>query len=212
MSTEADSFITALQSSLTGHKEKLRVFRSTVTGITSGLIAFQRGDDTVANDAGSPRLLFRAPVVGDDIAAIDLGGAPLILGVIGGATFEDDPSDIRTAGSLTATNASTSTYTSLFSELFTLPPGTWTLACGIVANFSNSVSGSGATIRFASPVTSAATNADTATANDLFAMNFASTFTGLSGTVTVAGEYRAHTSGTVSAGRYTLTVLAKRTA
>jgi hypothetical protein len=58
MSTEADSFITALQSSLTGHKEKLRVFRSTVTGITSGLISFQRGDDTVANDAGRPGCSF----------------------------------------------------------------------------------------------------------------------------------------------------------
>jgi hypothetical protein len=151
-------------------------------------------------------------VVGDDIAAIDLGGAPLILGVIGGATIEADPSDIRTAGSLTATNASTSTYVPLLSELFTLPPGTWTLACSVVANFSNSVSGSGATIQWSSPTTGSATNADTATANNLFSMNFAQTYTGLSGTVTVGADFRAHTSGTASAGRWTLTVLAKRTA
>jgi hypothetical protein len=212
LSSEAESFITALQSSLTGHKEKLRVFRSTVTGITSGLIAFQRGDDTVANDAGSPRLLFRAPVVGDDIAAIDLGGAPLILGVIGGATFEDNPSDIRSNGPVTTTNASTSSYVSLFSEFFTLPPGTWTLAYGVVANFTNTVGGSGVTYRFSLPTTTGTTNPTTATANNLIVVNMADTTTGLSGTVTIAGEYRALTSGTVTAARWTLTVLAKRTA
>jgi hypothetical protein len=156
-------------------------------------------------------LLFRAPVVGDDIAAIDLGGAPLILGVIGGATFEDDPSDIRTAGSLTATNASTSTYTSLFSELFTLPPGTWTLACGVVANFSNSVpaaarrSGS----RRRPRVRHQRRYRDRQqSVRDELCLHLYRAFRHRH----VAGEYRAHTSGTVSAGRWTLTVLAKRTA
>lgn len=191
--------------------EQLRLGRATVTDIVAGLISIQRGDATTDEDAGYPRLLLRAPVVGDDVAIVNLGGAPLVLGVIG-STIEDDPSDVRTGGPVTATNNSTATYTSLLSEAITLPAGTWTLRVAVIANFTNSAASSGATGRFSSPSTGSATNVETATANNLFTLNHAQTFTGLTGSVTIGYEYRARNGGTATAGRWTIVVLAEREA
>ena len=81
--SDAESFLSALNTTFKGHQERLRIFRASVTAVASGLVSFQRGDDDEVNDAGAKHLLLRLPKAGDDIALIDVGGAPLVLGAIG---------------------------------------------------------------------------------------------------------------------------------
>lgn len=208
---DAEVIAAALSQALGRQGDTLRLSRATVAAVNAGLISLQRGDLDDDLDDGYPRLLFRAPVMGDDVVVALLGGAPVVLGVLGSA-IEDDPSDVRTGGPINASNGSTSTYLSLLSEAFTFPPGVWTARCGVIANFTNNTANSGATGRFSLPSAGSATNVETATANNLFTLNHAQEFTGLSGNVTIGYEYRARNGGTATAGRWTLIVIAKRTA
>lgn len=196
---------------LTKQKESLRVFRAVVTGVTSGLASIQRGDDDTDQDAGYPRVLARAPVVGDEVVAINLGGAPLILGVLGSA-IEATASDTRTGAPLTSTSTSTSVYSPLLSESFVLPPGTWSLHCALFCGATNSAAASGIAMRFSSPSTTSGTSPVTATADNFVLATYANTFTGQSGTVSVGAEFRAQAGGTVTPTRWVLIVIAERTA
>jgi hypothetical protein len=117
----------------------------------------------------------------------------------------------RTGGALTATNNSTSTYVSLFSEAITLPStGSWTVEAIVWANFINSAASSGATFQFSSPSVVGTTNAETATLNNMFMVTMQAQFTAQSGVVTVAGQYRARNGGTATAQRWSLLIVAVR--
>jgi hypothetical protein len=117
----------------------------------------------------------------------------------------------RTGTALTATNNSTSTYASLFSESFVLPStGSWNIDAMFWGNFINSAANSGATFRFSSPSGGSAPNFETATLNNMFTGLMETTFTGQSGSVTVAGEYRARNGGTATAQRWVLLLIATR--
>jgi hypothetical protein len=86
---DAEIIVAGLKRKLNSHGESLRIARATVTAVTNGLVSIQRGDADTAEDAGSPRIENRGVAVGDDVAIVNLGGAPLVLGPIGPNTYYD---------------------------------------------------------------------------------------------------------------------------
>jgi hypothetical protein len=85
---DAEIIVAALKRKLTNHSDALRLGRATVTAVSSGLVSLQRGDSS-EEDAGYPRIENRGVAVGDDVAVVNLGGAPLVLGPIGPNTYYD---------------------------------------------------------------------------------------------------------------------------
>lgn len=137
--SDAESFLSGLSATFKGHKERLRIYRATVTAIASNLVTFQRGDDTEVNDAGAKHLLLRLPKAGDDVALIDVGGAPLVLGAIGAVETLIDLGAphvgrvyVNRNSAATSEGTGNTTSTSVYSTALTLtwsdlPDGTYTM-------------------------------------------------------------------------------------
>jgi hypothetical protein len=84
---DAEIAASAMNTKRNIEQERMRPFRATVTAISSGLVSIQRGTDDDDEDAGYPVVISGIPAVGAEVVAINLGGAPLILGRLGpGAT------------------------------------------------------------------------------------------------------------------------------
>jgi len=80
-------------------REGLRPFRAEVTGLAAGLVEIQRYGASDDEDAGYPVIIPGAFDVGDEVVAIDLGGAPIVIGRLG--TIDDlwrIPGQLRTTG------------------------------------------------------------------------------------------------------------------
>lgn len=201
--------------------ETLRLFRANVTAVTSGIVSIQRGTDTDDEDAGYPVIVPGVPSVGDEVVCSDLGGAPVILGVLGTAATNQPrigqtlvlPSSASAA--TVGSNTSNSTYVTLRAETFTdadIPDGTYTIRVSWDAAFSDSASGSvngrvslGATVD--DPTTLSLTTARER-------VGYVRTFTGVavSGGLTVTVEYKRDSgTGTLSARNPRLLVFATRT-
>lgn len=143
---DASTAVAAIRSGQNRQREGLRPFRAEVTGISGDLIELQRSGASLDEDAGYP-LLVPGPVeVGDEVVAIDLGGAPLILGRIGdvtapriGQVFARSSS---ASGADTASNASTSVFEDALSTVWSdIPDGTYDIEVFAGAAFSNSGTG-----------------------------------------------------------------------
>jgi hypothetical protein len=113
---------------------------------------------------------------------------------------------------VTATNNSTTTYSTLATFNVVLPAGTWRYDGVAMMVARNNTANDGGTIRFASPNVSGG-NAEThVTANAPFMVLKSSSNTGLTGTVTFTIEYRASVGGTVTPSRWYVDLKFRRTA
>ena len=131
-----------------------------------------------------------------------------VLGTIGGDAYATSQAasgvflKIDDDAPTAASNASTSTYASLYSDVIALPTGTWSGDHLVLATFKNSVAGNGATIRCGAPSASGGTTITDPTANAPFTGFDRGAVASVSGNVTFTGEYRASGGGTVTPQRW----------
>lgn len=111
-----------------------------------------------------------------------------------------------------ASNSSTSTYATLYSNSIELPDGTWTVQHIALATFKNSAANGGARIRASSPSASGGTEHTCPTANVPFVVFDVGGGSSLTGTQTFAAEYRSASSGTVTPQQWLMMVVAQRSA
>ena len=224
--SDAETFLANLSASFKGHKERLRIFRATVTGITSGLIAFQRGDDPEINDAGAKHILFRLPKTGDDLALIDVGGAPLVLGAIGPVETLIDPGAplvgqvyherTSSAAATTTSTTSTSVYATGISLTWSdLPDGTYdiTLVGSLLAAHSTSA-GVNIGVDCGGSVSANAGVSCPSGANPFTRIerNFTFSDVAVAGGITIKTVYKCASTGTASVANPCLQAYAKRKA
>lgn len=139
-----------------------------------------------------------------------------VLGPVGGdlyltsqaasGIFTEMDDDAPTA----ASNASTSTYATLYSETLSLPDGVWSGDHTVIAIFKNSAAGGGATVRTVLPNASGSTTVTDPTANAPFVSFDRGPVSSVSGNVTFSAEYRASGSGTVTPQRWLRIVALRR--
>jgi hypothetical protein len=118
----------------------------------------------------------------------------------------DGQSSVSTSG----TNASTSTYNEVFLETQGLPAGEWDVTIFGTVEFSNSISGSGATARVKAPQLSGGLYGTSGAANDRFTVPFRGLVANEVGTFNIGVEYIARTSGTASAFGWWYIAIARR--
>lgn len=202
-------------------RNALTPFRATVTGVTSGLVSIQRGGDDTDEDAGYPVLATGIPAVDDEVVAIDLGGAPLILGVLGTAATNQPrigdviPLSFSSSSATAATNTSNATYATVRSVTWTdsdIPDGTYDLTVHWEAQFSDSASGS---LNFRPTINGTIDTVQTlslTTARERVGYTRSKPGEVISGGLTVTIEYKRDSgTGTASARNPSLLVLARRT-
>lgn len=144
---DAEIVAAALETRQNIQQDRLRIFRATVTNVSSGLVSIQRGGDTTDEDAGYPVLVPGIPAVDDEVLAVDVGGAPLILGILGTAATNQPrigQTLIKGDSASAATTAST-TSDATWSTLRTLtwsalPDGTYDITVRWDAQFSDTAS------------------------------------------------------------------------
>jgi hypothetical protein len=201
-------------------RESLRLYRATVTDVSGGLVSILRTGDTVDEDAGYPVIVPGIPAVDDEVVCVNLGGAPLILGILGTAATNQPRigqtivQATTTVSATAGTNTSNTTYATVRSVNWDgsdIPDGTYNLMVDWSAQFSDSASGSinvrltvGATVDTVFTV-GMSTNRER--------LAFAREFNGvaLTGGVTVTIEYKRNSgTGTATAANPRIVLLATR--
>lgn len=218
---DAEIAVAALRTDRVSTAQRLELFRASVTAVSSGLISIQRGGDTTDEDAGYPVIVPGIPGVGDEVVCTNLGGAPVVLGMLGNATT-NQPQIGQTytladsaSGATAATNTSNSTYATVRSATWTsgdIPDGTYQLIVSWDAQFSDSASGSLNMRITANGAVGTVFTLSVGTARERIA--FARTFVGsiVAGGLTVTVEYKRDSgSGTASCRNPRIVVLATRT-
>ena len=217
---DADIAATVLRERESRRAESLRLFRATVTDVTGGLVSIQRGSDDDDEDAGYPCIVSGIPAVGDEIVAIDLGGAPLILGVLGNAATNQPrigdviPLSFSSSSSTAATNTSNSVYATLREITWTddeIPDGTYDLTLNWDAQFSDTSAGS---LNFRPTVNGAVDTVQTLSitaARERIGYTRSYLAQVISGGLTILIEYKRDSgSGTAAARNPRLLLLARR--
>jgi hypothetical protein len=186
-------------------REGLRPFRAEVTSVDAGLISLQRSGATVDEDAGYPILIPGAVETGDEIVALDLGGAPIVLGKLGpqttpmvGQVFARHSS---ASAATTTTNTSTSTYVTARSETWSdIPDGTYDVLIDFSAAYSHSSSGSVHNRLTVGSTTDSELSLSLTTARETLRYTRSFSNVVVSGGLTVTLEYKLNGgSGTISA-------------
>lgn len=202
---DANSAAEAIRRSQNRQREGLRPFRAEVTGITSDLVELQRTGASVDEDAGYPLLIPGAVEVGDEIVALDLGGAPVVLGRLGdietpmigqvfvrgaSASAADDPS-----------NTSTSVYETAIEATFAdLPDGTYDVVIDYNVSESHSSSGNVHNRLTVGGVDDTAFSLSLTTAREPIGYTRAFSDVTIVGGITIAAMYKLNGgSGTISA-------------
>jgi hypothetical protein len=143
---DAEIAVSALNTKRNIETERLRVFRAEVTAVTSGLVSIQRGSDTDDEDAGYPCVVPGIPDVGDEVVAVMLGGAPVILGILGNAATNQPRigttlTKIDSSSAAPVSTTSDATWATLRTLTWsTIPDGTYDIAVSWDGQFSDTVS------------------------------------------------------------------------
>jgi hypothetical protein len=137
-------------------KERLRGLRirtGEVSSEASGLVSVIRPGSTEA-EGGYPRLIPKAPEIGDRVAIAQVGGSSLVLGVISAADVDSIDLGAPLAGqtfarhasasaATTTSNTSTSTYVTAIAPTWSdIPDGTYDIVIDFGADYGHSSSGS----------------------------------------------------------------------
>lgn len=223
MARYADAQIAAmaLKTGQNIQRETLRLFRATVTAVSSGLVTIQRGGDDTASSVPYPVVVPGVPSIGDEVVCGDIGGAPVILGVLGTAATNQPrigsiiPLSFSSSSATAATNTSNSTYATVRSITWTssdIPNGTYDLTLQWDAQFSDS---SGGSLNFRPTVNGVVDTVQTLTISTARErVGYTRTFTGqvVSGGLTALIEYKRDSgTGTAACRNPRILVLARRT-
>jgi hypothetical protein len=177
-------------------------FRATVAGFSSGLVKITPEDATTTANQLSARLAGFPLAIGDVVLCVNRI-SPIVIAKI---DLADDPLtnyiDVQFFNQSTAdtpSTTSTSTYAVAMTGTIVLPAGTWGVSAIGGANFIHSASGPVdfyVSVNGNTGTLTQTQNLSTATYEQY--VDAKSEVTGLTGTITVTVEYRAHTAGTAT--------------
>ena len=220
----ADSFIRLLRDMVYGSiSQAMEVYLGVVTAVATAGASVEvkrlgvvgTGADSGEGMVAAARVVGPALAVNDTVMVLRVQAQHFVIGEVGGdfAPTAEGESGIYTKmdddAPTTSSNASTSTFTALYSDAIALPAGQWSGDHVVLAVFKNSVAANGATIRTSSPTASGGTTVTDPTANAPFVSFDRGGVSAVSGNVTFGAEYRASGGGTVTPQRW-LRIIALR--